>query len=57
MTARSFKMALKKLGWSQRTFAREIIKVNERTVRRWVKGDSAVPPSVVLFVKTQLAQL
>lgn len=54
MTPRQFKAAIKKLGWSQRTFARYIVKVNERTVRRWANGESKVPPTVVVFLNERL---
>lgn len=54
MTKGQFKAALKKLGWGQRTFARQVVKVNERTVRRWAKGDSKVPNTVETLLKNLL---
>lgn len=54
MTARQFKAAIKKLGISQRSYAKHL-GVNERTVRRWVSGKTKVPPLVAFAVKMDLA--
>ena len=42
MTASELQAALDELGYSQRGFA-HFARVDERTVRRWVAGDLAVP--------------
>lgn len=52
MTKRQFIAALKKLGISQRSFARRI-GVNERTVRRWTAGKSKIPRYAELLLKGQ----
>lgn len=45
MTPAQFKKALKTAGLTQRGAAKSF-GVNERTVRRWVKGDDPVPQTV-----------
>lgn len=42
MTGAQLKRALKRVGLTQRVFARAI-DISERQVRRWVAGDSPVP--------------
>jgi DNA-binding transcriptional regulator YiaG len=50
MTATQFQAALDKIGISQMAFARHIEK-DDRTVRRWVSGESVVPALVAHYVR------
>jgi DNA-binding transcriptional regulator YiaG len=45
MTATAFRAALAELGYSQTEFAR-VIRTEDRTVRRWIAGQSRVPGAV-----------
>jgi hypothetical protein len=38
-------------GLSARRFAREVLRREERTVRRWLAGDSPIPRIVVEFLR------
>lgn len=49
MTADDFRAALERLEISQRGFARAA-QVDERTVRKWVLGESPVPGLVALTI-------
>lgn len=49
MTGEEFKSILTKLGLTQRGFAK-FTGVHERTVRRWVSGDCAVPKSISILL-------
>lgn len=42
--------ALARNDWSQRGFAREL-RVDERTVRKWVSGESPVPGYVISYIE------
>ncbi len=53
MSPQQFRDALRRLRLSQVQAARRL-KVNERTVRRWVAGDSRIPESVALLMQTWL---
>ncbi len=54
MTKRQFKAALKQIGMSQRSFARLVARVDERTVRNWVSGRSKVPNTVEALLKRMI---
>lgn len=43
--------SIKHSGLSARAFAREILIRDERTIRRWLAGDSPIPEPVVHFLK------
>ncbi len=49
MTASQLKRHLRRLGIGQMEAARRL-KVNPRTVRRWVAGDSPIPEAVAQLV-------
>jgi len=53
MSPQQFRDALRRLRLSQVQAARRLT-VNERTVRRWVAGDSRIPESVALLLHTWL---
>lgn len=40
-------------GLSARRYAAEVLLRDERTVRRWLAGDSPIPEPVVLFLLKQ----
>jgi hypothetical protein len=42
-------------GLSARQYAMQILLRDERTVRRWLKGDSPIPEVVLEFLKTDPA--
>lgn len=42
---------IKKSGLSARQFAIQILIRDERTIRRWLAGDSPIPEAVVSFLK------
>ncbi len=43
--------AIEASGLSARRFATEILLRDERTVRRWLAGDSPIPDAVMEFLK------
>lgn len=45
--------AIERSGLSARAFAREILLRDERTVRRWLAGDSPIPEPVIAFLKSE----
>lgn len=49
MTAPELSRRLAALGISQRGFARRV-GANERTVRRWVRGERTIPPWVQIIL-------
>lgn len=51
MTPQELKRHLQRTGLSQTETARRL-KVNARTVRRWIAGDSPIPEAVALLVPT-----
>ena len=53
MSPQQFRDVLRRLRLSQVQAARRL-SVNERTVRRWVAGDSRIPESVALLLHTWL---
>ncbi len=53
MSPQQFRRVLRRLRLSQMEAARRL-GVNERTVRRWVAGDSRIPESVALLLHTWL---
>jgi transcriptional regulator with XRE-family HTH domain len=55
MTARKYRNALSKLGWSQLEAARQL-GVNPRTSRRYALGERKVPKTVELLLKIKLKQ-
>ena len=50
MTPSELRAALADLGLSQVGFAR-LARVDPRTVRKWVSGDSAVPGPVIVLIE------
>jgi hypothetical protein len=46
---------IKASGLSDRRFAVEVLLRDERTIRRWLAGDSPIPEPVVAFLKKTLA--
>lgn len=44
--------AIARSGLSARQFAKQVLLRDERTVRRWIAGDSPIPTVVVEFLKT-----
>lgn len=53
MSPQQFRHALRQLGLNQ-VQAAQRLRVNPRTVRRWVAGDSRVPESVTLLLEIWL---
>ena len=53
MSPQQFRDALRRLRLSQVQAAKRL-SVNERTVRRWVAGDSRIPESVALLLQSWL---
>jgi DNA-binding transcriptional regulator YiaG len=53
MSPKQFRYALRQLGLNQ-VQAAQRLRVNARTVRRWVAGDSRVPESVTLLLEIWL---
>jgi hypothetical protein len=43
--------AIERSGLSARAFAKDILLRDERTVRRWLAGDSPIPQPVLEFLK------
>lgn len=52
MTPDDFRAHLSRLGYSQAGFAR-LMKVDERTVRRWGTGDTPIPESVRMLLEDE----
>lgn len=50
MTPAAFRAHLTRLGYSQAGFAR-LMKVDERTVRRWGTGETDIPVSVSMLLR------
>jgi DNA-binding transcriptional regulator YiaG len=55
MSPQQFRHALRQLGLNQ-VQASKRLRVNERTVRRWVAGDSKIPESVILLLQIWLRE-
>jgi DNA-binding transcriptional regulator YiaG len=53
MSPQQFRHALRQLGLNQVQAAKRM-RVNARTVRRWVAGDSRIPEPVTLLLKIWL---
>ena len=53
MTPKQYIEALARLDLSQRAAGR-FLKVDERTSRRWVSGESAIPESVALLLRLMI---
>lgn len=51
MTATELRKTLKHLSLNQPELAR-LARVNPRTVRRWMAGESAIPPTVAVLLET-----
>ena len=45
--------AIEASGMSARQYAVEVLLRDERTVRRWLAGDSPIPAAVVRFLESQ----
>jgi hypothetical protein len=48
--------AIKRSGLSARVFARDVLWRDERTVRRWLSGESPVPAVVADRLREELAK-
>jgi hypothetical protein len=48
--------AIKRSGLSARAFARDVLWRDERTVRRWLAGDSPVPAVVADRLREEMAK-
>jgi len=55
LSPQQFRHALRQLGLTQVQAAKRL-RVNQRTVRRWVAGDSRVPESVTLLLEVWLRE-
>lgn len=53
MTAKQYQSALDQLGLSQRA-AGSFLGVDERTSRRWVAGDAAIPVAVAKLLRLMI---
>jgi DNA-binding transcriptional regulator YiaG len=54
MTSEQFNAALETIELTQQRFA-SIIRVNDRTVRRWASGEAEVPTAVAMLLNLMLA--
>jgi transcriptional regulator with XRE-family HTH domain len=54
MTSNQFRAALKRLGLSQRGFAK-LVGHDERTTRKWALDEAAVPPGIAILLRLMLA--
>ena len=54
MTANQFRAALKRLGLSQRGFAK-LTGYGERTTRRWALGEAEIPICIGILLRLMLA--
>jgi hypothetical protein len=52
--ARMLRKAIDKSGLSARQFAEIVMGRNERTIRRWLAGDSAIPVPAVDWLRRYL---
>jgi hypothetical protein len=52
--AEKLRRVIEASGMSARRFAREVLLRDERTVRRWIAGDSPIPEPVVAYLDQQL---
>lgn len=52
---RLLRRAIHRSGLSSRRYAREVLMRDERTVRRWLAGDSPVPSAVVELLRQRMA--
>lgn len=48
--------AIEASGLSARRFATEVLTRDERTIRRWLAGDSPIPKAVVEFLEAKRAK-
>lgn len=46
--------AIQASGLSARKYAVKVLLRDERTIRRWLAGDTPIPPAVVTFLETQV---
>lgn len=46
--------AIERSGFSARAFATDVLLRDERTVRRWLAGDSPIPEPVTAFLEGRL---
>ena len=49
-------LAIQRSGLSARAFARDVLWRDERTVRRWLAGDSPIPAVVADRLREELAK-
>jgi transcriptional regulator with XRE-family HTH domain len=54
MTSNQFRAALKRLGLSQRGFAK-LVGYDERTSRKWALDEAAVPACIGILLRLMLA--
>ena len=52
--ARILVCAIEKSGLSARQFAEQVMGRNERTIRRWLAGDSSIPRPAVAWLRRYL---
>lgn len=55
MTPKQYADAIERLGLSQRAAGR-FLGVEERTSRRWISGESAIPESVAKLLRLMIAR-
>ena len=48
--------AIKRSGLSARRYATEVLKRDERTIRKWLAGDNPIPEAVLRFLREEVAQ-
>lgn len=49
-TLLKLRRAIKRSGLSARRWAKEVAEVDERTVRRWLRGDSRPAPRILKLI-------
>ncbi len=56
MTQDQLRAAIETLGTSQAALAR-LVGVNPRTMRRWIAGDSPIPRTAAILIRTKVAAI
>ena len=56
MTPDQLRAAIETLGTNQAALARAV-GVNPRTMRRWIAGDSPIPRTAAILVRTKVAAI
>lgn len=55
MTANQLRAALDRLGLTQVGAARNLLRCDDKTMRRWIAGTNKVPPTASILIQLLLA--